>query len=317
MKQTSQKSEDMKHENRAQYWRELYAKFLLEEKDNYWKVRAVCYQPWPLLFNRIMVFFEYYIADLIIKKCRLDFKKKTVLDIGCGTGRWCDYFLTRGAQVIGTDLVLEILAANQRSDWRSVFFATAADNLAFQSDTVDFINAAIVLECVTYSRKADALKEFFRVLRPGGCVFILDPVAGKDYQEAEGTSLLSSKEWRELFRNAGFDILTQRYLHAYPLARLYRTLKVGVARIIKRIKSPKKQIGMEILSERVSGAPATTIKKRHLFYHDADQMILRVIACISFPLEFLWLALGCKGSHEMFLIRKRPIAQSGAMDGRI
>ncbi len=304
---------ETKLRNRAQYWHQLYTRFLKDEKKKKsWKLRAVCYHPWPLLFNRVMVFFEYGVADRIFEKNRLDLKAKTVLDVGCGAGRWCEYFWAKGAKVIGADLVPELLAENQKSYSQCDFLAMSAAPLACRSDLLDFINAAIVLEYVPNSRKPEVIREFFRVLRPGGCALILDPVAGADYREGESSSLMKPGEWRELFIRNGFEIMDQRWLHAYPLTRLYKAFMAWIARIVKWIKGSRKA-NMARTSPAGSGGgcapPVKVLKTRHQFYHAADQMVLRVIACFSFPLEFLWLALGREGSHLMFLIRKKTDAQ--------
>ncbi len=311
MTETFQENAETKNRIRAKYWRQLYAEFLKDANRNHFReVRAVCYQPWPLLFNRIMFFFEYASADWIIKKFHLDFKAKTVLDVGCGPGRWCDYFSAYGARVIGADLVPELLADNQKSHSSCSFVTMSVAHLAFQACTADFINAAIVLEYVPNARKADVVKEFFRVLRPGGYAFILDPVAGVDYQEGEGSSLMKPSEWQELFLRHGFDIRVQRPLHAYPLTRPYKALTAWMAGVIKWLTIPKKCTERETSPARFGKVPVAALKKRHLFYHAVDQMILRVIACLSFPLEFLCLALRWKCSHQMFLIQKRSASQS-------
>jgi len=325
MIETLNQKEKEKYQSRTEYWNKLYAQFLkVEKKDNSWKVRAICYQPWPLLFNLIMVFFEYYTADQIIKKCQHHFRAKMVLDVGCGTGRWCDYFQRRGARVIGTDLVPELLADNQASRPNCFFSAMSATHLALQSGSVDFINAAIIMEYVPNSRKADVIREFGRILCPEGYVLILDPVAGVNYQEREGTSLMTSSAWQELFSGNGFDIVAQKSLHAYPLTRPYKGITQMLAVMIKWLKVKHKSVMMgsinhlpppvdppaTLLCSLPSVGTGAVLKTRHLLYHELDQMILRVIAFFSFPLEFVWLALGWKGSHEMFLIQKRPAAQS-------
>jgi len=296
------------------YWRQTYDKFMLSKDTTgrgSWHLKVICYQVWPFLFNREMAFFERYFVRRMLKRHSPDLRDKRVLDIGCGTARWSEFFAAYGANVMGTDLFADVLSDN-RNRFPSISFSSmTATRLALRENSIDFVNAAIVLMYVPRLQKGLALQEIARVLRAQGIALILEPVVAKGYRETETTSKVSPEEWKKLLTQNGFKILDEKSLHAYPLAHLYIMVNHWIGIVIKRIKRLGKQF--ETKAELVSSSTPRTSEnrkkeglfaKRHAIYHILDQNMLRLIACLSFPLEFVWLQLGLPASHRMFLVQK-------------
>ncbi|GAA0481646.1 hypothetical protein Ade02nite_57130 [Paractinoplanes deccanensis] len=104
-----------------------------------------------------------------------------VLDVGCGTGLIAFGALERlgpGGRVIFSDVsqdLLDVCRARAGDDPRCSFTRAEAHDLAGVGDaSVDVVTTRSVL--IYSTRKAEALAEFFRVLRPGGRLSIFEPI---------------------------------------------------------------------------------------------------------------------------------------------
>jgi SAM-dependent methyltransferase len=94
-----------------------------------------------------------------------------VLDAGCGTGKFfgMDFAREVGCQLVGVDLRRD-LSANSEID----FGARAELNrLPFSDGSFDVVNCRLVIEHVDFPDTV--LKEFYRVLKPGGRLAIFTP----------------------------------------------------------------------------------------------------------------------------------------------
>lgn len=90
-----------------------------------------------------------------------------VLDVGCGTGGFCDALRLRGHETLGTDPhAAEMGLAPDR------FVAGTSDHLPFPDASFDAVCIFDVLEHVD---DVAAIRECRRVLRPGGNLFLSVP----------------------------------------------------------------------------------------------------------------------------------------------
>ncbi len=105
-----------------------------------------------------------------------------VLDVACGTGDLSELFARAGAaRVIGLDFTFEMLAiarqkaearpAARRAD-RIVYMQGDAQRLPLADQSVDVVSIAFGIRNVMEPERA--VREFARVLRPGGRVVILE-----------------------------------------------------------------------------------------------------------------------------------------------
>jgi SAM-dependent methyltransferase len=94
-----------------------------------------------------------------------------VLDAGCGTGKFfgMDFAREIGCQLVGVDLRQD-LSANSAID-----FGVRAElnRLPFSDGSFDVVNCRLVIEHVDFPDTV--LKEFYRVLKPGGRLAIFTP----------------------------------------------------------------------------------------------------------------------------------------------
>jgi ubiquinone/menaquinone biosynthesis C-methylase UbiE len=99
---------------------------------------------------------------------------KHVLDLACGTGRWIETLLARGARLgVGVDLSSAMLRiAAQKSALRGSLTRADCLQLPFRFSTFDFAICSFALGHVPDLRSM--VRELARVMKPGADIFISD-----------------------------------------------------------------------------------------------------------------------------------------------
>jgi len=102
---------------------------------------------------------------------------RDVLDVGCGRGALARRLVGEGPAVTGIDPAPDAIAAAQESVPEARFSVAGAEALPFDPGSFDacvFLNS---LHHVPVSLMGQALHEALRVLRPGGEVIVVEPLA--------------------------------------------------------------------------------------------------------------------------------------------
>ncbi len=102
---------------------------------------------------------------------------RDVLDIGCGEGALARLLLRGGLAVTGIDPAPDAVAAAQETAPEAWFTVAGAEALPFDPGSFDaciFLNS---LHHVPVPLMGQALREALRVLRPGGEVIVIEPLA--------------------------------------------------------------------------------------------------------------------------------------------
>lgn len=97
-------------------------------------------------------------------------KKKSWIDIGCGTGGLTELIANtcEPVSIIGVDMAEGFVAIARSRVKEAVFRVESADKLDLPNDSVDYAVSALVLNFVPDAQAA--LNELARVVRPGGTV---------------------------------------------------------------------------------------------------------------------------------------------------
>ncbi|NJE49565.1 methyltransferase domain-containing protein [Thermococcus sp. 9N3] len=179
-------------------------------------------------------------------KRHVNLRRKRLLDAGCGSGRFAMYFRELGAEVHGIDISPRLVSLAKRRVQDGTFTLGSVTNIPYPENYFDIIISIEVLQHVPNIKLA--LKEFHRVLKPGGVIVIIDrnPISimgalkpiferlnrwmyKKDDPFRERWYL--SKTWREFLEEAGFniDIMESIQRRWYSLDRFYfiKASKVG------------------------------------------------------------------------------------------
>ncbi len=114
----------------------------------------------------------------------LDFGR--ALDFGCGVGRLSQALAEDFRQVVGVDIsgsMIENARHYNRHGARVEYLVNSTDRLlTLDDDSFDFIYSNITLQHVPPGPAASYIREFIRVLRPGGLAIFQIP-NGKAYRE--------------------------------------------------------------------------------------------------------------------------------------
>jgi ubiquinone/menaquinone biosynthesis C-methylase UbiE len=165
----------------------------------------------------------------------IDFERKEIIDIGCGTGIISFLALESGAaKVICGDISDYMLKKGEENakmlgynSTQIQFFELDAESLPFEDNSFDIVITGMAFGLFPNQEKA--VSEMFRVLRPGGLVS-LGAHGPEHYWEAIDTSIRAlnkknvlgyrfefwprtEKQIHNLMKNAGFkDVRTSRFI---------------------------------------------------------------------------------------------------------
>lgn len=180
-----------------------------------------------------------------------------ILDAGCGTGKFFGMEFAReiGCQLVGIDLRQD-LSANSEID-----FGVRAElsGLPFADGSFDVVNCRLVIEHVDFP--GTVLKEFYRVLKPGGRLTIFTPnllhyfgaaasvtpqwfhvwfnsrVRGFDEEDTFPTRYRANtrRQLRKLFLKSGFTRAEISMVEGAPSVLAFNSLLHGIGLVYERL----------------------------------------------------------------------------------
>jgi len=102
-----------------------------------------------------------------------------ILEAGCGTGNLALKIKERGGDVIGVDNCKEALEIYKKKDPNAkVVLADLREKLPFPDNFFDKITCNNTLYAIPKEKQLNVLKEFYRILKPGGKIVIVNPIKG-------------------------------------------------------------------------------------------------------------------------------------------
>lgn len=152
-----------------------------------------------------------------------------ILDIGCGTGAMSQRISPWG-RVVSADFSALALQFSRRRGLEHLLCADAM-HLPFCSDQFDSLVAMDMLEHLPDDTAA--LREFYRVLKPGGRVIATVPANPRLWSEHDDALMhyrrYQKQEVGQRFKEAGFSIVNLSYSMTllYPLVFLQRKLNAN------------------------------------------------------------------------------------------
>ncbi|HEX5407241.1 MAG TPA: class I SAM-dependent methyltransferase, partial [Pseudonocardiaceae bacterium] len=117
-----------------------------------------------------------------------DWRGRTIVDLGCGTGFWLSRYAADAARVIGVEPDPDLRAQAQNGENVEIT-AGSAEHLPLPDDSVDVIHARFAYFFPPHC--APGLAEALRVLRPGGALVVID----NDWRHGEFAELLRASAW--------------------------------------------------------------------------------------------------------------------------
>jgi ubiquinone/menaquinone biosynthesis C-methylase UbiE len=164
---------------------------------------------------------------------------RSVLDLGCGIGRWAVHFARAGLAVSGSDFAAAGVDYARR--WAEEeglgirFVCRCVTEEAFPDERFDAAVAALVLDNITRREMALAIAHMRSALRPGGVAFCLfNPVAICAEEGAgnptEGMTRVVYTDVELVDALSGFDMLGMRVYEAGTRGvYLQRTDRIRIA----------------------------------------------------------------------------------------
>ena len=203
----------------------------------------------------------------------------SVLDYGCGVGRWTLWFAPQVHRVVGVDLSPKMVeAARQAADEAGIQNAEhhALDGmpLAFEDGVFDLVNAVWVLRYIVDADDlARTVEEICRVVRPGGYVTLIEMIARgePEFKEHEGEFTGAAvyrrlEQYRTLFEGCGVTVQECTVSSASPLYWPY----VAVRNIVRHrnLPDPLSPLAPSMVSASLAGECLTTRLMQFLADHD-------------------------------------------------
>jgi ubiquinone/menaquinone biosynthesis C-methylase UbiE len=141
-----------------------------------------------------------------------------VLDVGCGPGQIAAFLAANGADVRGVDLSSGMIEQARRLHPALTFDVADMRSLPFADDSLAGISAFYSIIHIPRDEAMVALREFQRVLRPGGRVLLAFHLGHKvdHIDEWWGHDVFYEREEMEGYlANAGFEIVESKERDPY------------------------------------------------------------------------------------------------------
>ncbi|MFN8589180.1 MAG: class I SAM-dependent methyltransferase [Candidatus Eisenbacteria bacterium] len=114
------------------------------------------------------------VLDAALARAGVDVRGKRVLDVGCGTGFWTDYYVTRGAAYTGLDIARPSVE-RLRERYPQAAFVHSDVSEADLTATYEIVNVFDVLYHIVDDARFDAaLGRLARAVEPGGLLLLTD-----------------------------------------------------------------------------------------------------------------------------------------------
>jgi SAM-dependent methyltransferase len=157
-----------------------------------------------LAYNRACYGLRAVQLERALRRAGVELEGRRVLDVGCGTGFFTDFYLRRGANVTGLDITTTSVDRLRRQ------FPQAKFVLADVSETVpderyDVVNAFDVLYHITDpARWERAIQNLARAVAPGGW-FVLTDLFDRGESEEQHNVIRPLSVYRERLRSSGLE----------------------------------------------------------------------------------------------------------------
>ncbi|MGB8542631.1 MAG: class I SAM-dependent methyltransferase [Candidatus Acidiferrales bacterium] len=156
------------------YWAGLAEDFRSADPSGFAPVLHPGAPPW---FNLLIDKLQYQSWRRAVALARIPIGSR-VLDVGCGTGRWVRRFARFGFRPTGVDATPGMLIAARERDAVAPLVAGEARRLPFPDGAFDCITDVTVVQHIPSEFQSEALGEMMRVLKPGGCLILMELIRG-------------------------------------------------------------------------------------------------------------------------------------------
>lgn len=134
------------------------------------------------------------IEKAIVSKLIKHIPRSHMLELGCGTGHWSEYFIKQGFSLTGIDISEPMLKLAEQKNLNAEFLKADSHKIPFTNQSFSVISSITMLEFVEDRERV--LQEIYRVLKIGGWLIL-------GCLNAHSV-LAQTKDQDETFKNADF-----------------------------------------------------------------------------------------------------------------
>ena len=139
----------------------------------------------------------------------------SILDVGCGTGRWCQEMATTfpQADVVGVDVVLPERKDASWPDNCTFVVGDVLQGLSFENKSFDVVHQRLLMGAVPAGRWQDVINELMRVTHVGGWIELIE---SEGVFPKSGPYTQQISQWLiEAGKRRGIDVLIGRKLKGF------------------------------------------------------------------------------------------------------
>jgi len=204
------------------------------------------------------------ITDTIVGS-ELKGRRLRILDAGCGTGYNIGHYESLGHSVFALDIAPEAISGVQQRGFQKVCQASVVE-IPYTSGAFDFVFSFDVLSQVPVESGNEAIREMYRVLKPGGFLFARVPafewLRSSHDEDLHTMHRYACNELREKLKEAGFEVRLATYANTFlfPVVLLRRLLKhlgIGQGSDVKPL--PTGLAWMDPVFRRILGTEARVV----------------------------------------------------------
>lgn len=179
-----------------EYWRTTHCR----GKED---ICCVCFPDKPRFFNLFFDRIQKRIIKKYLKKEKIVLDGVKMLDVGCGRGRWLQFFKFYGVDIVGIDLSEEAVSKCGKKGLRA-YTGSIADMDMFQKQEFDMVTSITVLLHLPYDIKKNAIEEIGRVLKKGGKAILIENTWDDPSPHVFSYSV---DEWEKVFKECGMKMI--------------------------------------------------------------------------------------------------------------
>ncbi len=180
-----------------------------------------------LAYNRACYALRREVLEATLAAEGIDPRGRSVLDVGCGTGFFTDYYLARGARVTGLDIA-PVSIERLRERHPEARFELGDVSEAAIPERYDLVNAFDVLYHVTDDLRWEAaVRHLAEAVAPGGALLVTDTFS--ELPLAEHNTMRPLSRYRVLLEMAGMTVGRPRPTHVLLNSEL------GLLRFLNRL----------------------------------------------------------------------------------
>jgi len=276
-------------EKMAEYYRRIHRAWV--DSDPNESLAPVTFPDQPRWVNYFTNFAHQLGVEKAIAFLRSDLgtlRGRSVLDLGCGRGRWTKKYASLGCRVTGVDISPDAVGLLAREMPEHSFLCQDISKLVVPGESFDIVNSVTVLQHLPEDLQHEAMKRAASALKKGGHLVLLENIV-----EFDSPIVFPHRpeEWAGMAEASGLQ-LCGSWGSNYEV--LFRTVTPRVKKLLGRGK-PK--------NGNVVGAGAAT--KNESSGRRLKPALRSFAAMVSFPLEWFASKVSVfEPSHQVMVFRK-------------